>query len=452
MEILEKGSDAMKKRERRIWIPVLLFFLVLVVFAGGIFWREIMRPKAVLTSALLEVFAQLENRFEKDPILVLARSCDPEGKYTADISLAMNQDPADTALYDMIVGLDLNAHQLSAEGTVEIGGQATDLSFYLGPKFAAVSSKEISDGANYGITFDTFTDDIQKVPLLNYLVDADLLAKWDTSLHTIQKQIKQEYLQPRIPASLREDLKKMLLGIAALPCDRQKAEIAINNIPLQCSKLDYKISGASLRSVLSRITGEPYNSDANAVISFYLHHDTIVRIALSGSVESGTFRYCLDLGLDPVSSPLFLQGSYGNGKEFSVTVTTGSEENHYVESWDIQAVTSGERKDHSFAFDWNLESGALKFCSGNSSVPLIVNFLESENGFQIGTDNLSSLLSGIYPEHKPFFPTNTSCTLRISKGAKVMVPSSYKNIDKWSMDDFLNLLGSVGYLIGIKLM
>lgn len=438
----------MKKEKRKFWIPALLTLLVLSVVFGCLAGQKI-HAKSKLTSALNHAFSQIEERFDGDPLLILAKCYNPEGQYTANLEAVTSQDLLGTITYNMSVNVDSKAHQVSADGTARTESQAINLSLYLDPVFMAVSSDELVAGEYYGITYDTFAADIRKVPLLDFLINDTLVQNWDASIKGIQKKVGKTYPQPKIPELHEQEFRKLLLGIAAMPCQLQKTGIVIEGKTLECDQLNYVISADQTGWLLTKLAGEKRESNIGANVSFYLCEDALVRITLSGTAEETPFQYCMDLSLDPQYSPLTLTGSYGTSESMSVTVSTQSEENRYAESWDIHTVSEGREQDHSFAFDWNPYSGLLNFRSRKLSAPFSLILQGTENGLRLETKDLGFLVGLIL--HEEAVPASQiSGVLTVSKGSAIETPS-YKNLDAWSMQDFLTLLAGVGSLIGIRL-
>ncbi len=438
----------MKKGKRRYWIPALALLLVLAVAFGCFAGRKI-RAKSKLTSALNQVFSQLEERFRDDPLLIAAGCYNPEGKYTADMKAAVSQELLGTITYNMAVGADLKAHQVSAVGTAYTEKQAINLSLYLDPDFMAVSSDELVAGEYYGITYDTFASDIRKIPLLDFIINDTLLERWDASVQEIQEKISREYPRPQFPELHDKEIRKLLLGIAAMPCQLQKADIVMGENRLPCTELDYAIGGDQIGWVLSKLTGDMYESISDANFSFYLYENALVRFTLSGTAEETPFQYCFDLNLNPLHDPLTITGNHGTSQSLSVAVSTQSIENRYAESWDIHTISGGKEQDHSFAFDWDPRSGALSFRSRQLSSPLSLNFQKTENGLRLETEDLGFLMGRLLQEEE-VHTSKTSGVLTISKGSAIETPP-YKNLDTWSMQDFLTLLAGIGSLIGIRL-
>lgn len=430
-------------KKRRYWIPALLILVALAILFGGAAGQKL-SAKSQLTSALSQAFSQLETRFRNDPLLILLENYDCEGKYTADLEAATNQEMLGTITYNMTVATNLKAHQLTAKGIAHTQNQEIDLSLYMDPDFMAVSSDELVAGKYYGITYDTFSSDLRKIPLLNAIVSDAVLSRWDASLQSIQKQVSREYPLPQIPQLKEDEIRKLLLGVAAMPCQIQKTDIVMGGETLSCTELCYTISGEQVAGVMSRLTGEPYDSFQ---FSFYLCQDALVRFSISGTTGDTPFQYCVDLNQNPLQDPLTLTGSYGSAKSLSVAVSTQSSENRYEEAWDVRVIEGGKEQDHSFSFDWNPQTGALIFRSPQLSAPMSLNFQKTGNGLRLETRDLRSLL-GQQPQST--VQSRIPGTLTISKGSTIETPV-YQNLDQWSMQDFLTLLAGAGSLIGIRL-
>lgn len=438
----------MKKGKVKYWVPALLMLLALAAVFGGVAGRRIC-AKSKLTSALNHVFSQLGERFENDPLLIAAKCYDPEGKYSSHLEAAARHDLLGTITYNMTVDVDRRAHQVRADGTAQTGKQTVNLLLYLDPDFMAVSSDELMAGEYYGITYDTFASDLRKIPMLDFIVSDALLERWDASVQEIQEKVSRESNLPQIPEVRNEELRKLLLGIAAMPCQVLKSDIIVDGENLACTELDYTIAGEQIDRVLSRLAGDGYVGSTDVVCSFYLHEDSLVRVTFSGTAEEQPFLCCMDLGLDPLHDPLSLTGSHGASQSLSVTVTTQSTENRYAESWDIYTVSEGKEKDHSFAFDWEPHSGLLNFRCGKLSAPLSLILQGTENGMRLETKDLGFLI-GLLLQEEEADSSQVSGILTISKGSAIEVPA-YKNLDEWSMQDFLTLLAGVGSLMGIQL-
>lgn len=446
----------MKKGVRKWWllaIPVLLTAVVLTVA----FWDAILiriAPKAVLTSALSRVFTQLEERFRDDPLLIVAQTVDPDGQYTADVVLEAEKELLGPITYDMNVKTDGASHRFSASGSINTASKTLNLSLYMDSDFMAVSSEELVKGNYYGITYDTFASDLRKIPLLNYMVSDELLSQWEASVQDVQAKMRRSYTLPRMPELSQEDVQKLLFGIAALPCQIEKTSLVLlNGTAVTCHKLDYQASGKQIGQVLSRITGQTYPEDTAVTVSFYLYEDAVVKIVLVWKAGEIGRSYGLNLGLNPAEETLLLQGieeKNGEYDEFTIAVTTQRSENRYAETWEFHKIANDVNSAASYSFQWEPTSGVMTLKTDATPEAVSFNLTGTENGFRLKTDDISQLIKAVAPKAQVISAKPLPCTMTVRKGSELIVPE-YKNLDQWSMEDFLVLLSGLGTLLGIPI-
>lgn len=441
----------MEPKKHRWWLLGILVALLLGFFVFT-FWDAILirvAPKMVLTTALNDLFFQMEQRFQDDPLLIVAGSLEPEGKYTIDVDLETEKELLGPVTYDMTLQTNGTAHQLCAEGNVSTSSKALDFSLYLDSDFMAVSSVDLVGGICYGITYDTFAADIRQIPLLNFLINDSLLQKWESSVQEIQEDMGRPYALPGLPETSPEDMRKTLMGIAVLPCKAQKCAISLSDITVTGYKLDFSVSGQQIKQILSGMTDGTDIGEGTAVVSFYLYENSVVKIGLLYEAEGSSLQYRLDLGQNPLENLLSLQGTQrknGEDNKLAITVATQNEENQYTETWNIQ---KGNDDPLFIAFAWNPLSGDMTLKTSVAAQPCLLNLSETENGFRMTTDDLLSLVYALSPNGQTTQKDEmVSCVMNVSRGSEIVTPA-YKNLDQWSTEDFLVLLNGVGSLLGI---
>ncbi len=441
----------MEPKKHRWWLLGILVALLLGFFVFT-FWDAILirvAPKMVLTTALNDLFFQMEQRFQDDPLLIVAGSLEPEGKYTIDVDLETEKELLGPVTYDMTLQTNGTAHQLCAEGNVSTSSKTLDFSLYLDSDFMAVSSVDLVGGICYGITYDTFAADIRQIPLLNFLINDSLLQKWESSVQEIQENMGRPYALPGLPETSPEDMRKTLMGIAVLPCKAQKCAISLSDITVTGYKLDFSVSGQQIKQILSGMTDGTDIGEGTAVVSFYLYENSVVKIGLLYEAEGSSLQYRLDLGQNPLENLLSLQGTQrknGEDNKLAITVATQNEENQYTETWNIQ---KGNDDPLFIAFAWNPLSGDMTLKTSVAAQPCLLNLSETENGFRMTTDDLLSLVYALSPNGQTTQKDEmVSCVMNVSRGSEIVTPA-YKNLDQWSTEDFLVLLNGVGSLLGI---
>lgn len=431
-------------------VPMLLIGVILAAYN----WDAIVlrvAPKVVLSSSLNRVLVQLEERFRGDPLLILAKALDPESKYTADITLVTENDLLGTVKYDMNLQTDGSRHQIQAEGTACAAENVLDLKLYMDDSFMAVASEELVRGNYYGITYNTFSQDIRSIPFLNFLVSDRILTQWERSIRDIQSQMGRDYSLPDIPEVSEEDLQTIFLGILALPGEVQQEAIMVpwrEGSFLTCHSIAYQLDGPQIEAVLMDLLGEKAAGSAIEVV-FYLHEKSLVQLKLVCSNGTDQTGVRIDFGKDPSQDMLtvrvldFQDGVYD---DYTITVETQNEEDRYRETWTVISGEGETANKNEYHFDWIPSTGEMNLSSGKAD-PVQMIFTGTEKGFHIYSDNFNDLMQIITKEEKR---TPVSCDITVEKGSAVTVPE-YRNLDQWSLDDLVILVTGVGSLFGINL-
>lgn len=423
---------------RKWWLPLLLVIL-LIAAAAVVFWDGIVMfiaPKPVLTAAITEAMSKLEERSQGSPIWILAKGYDEGGKNTTFLDLKTFDSILGEINYDMMVQTDLSDHQVSAEGMVSSGGNSLNLSVYLDREFAALTSEDLLKGGYYGITYETFADDIRSFPLLTFLIPTGTIASWESSVSSLQEYMNRTYQLPQIPEITEEDIQMLMLGILALKSRVTTEEIQVYGQALDCHKLTYSAAGTQVGEALGYLMNSDSLEDGEITASFYLYEKTLVKLELSGRAGDDSVRYDLTLGQDTATDDLSLvaiKDENGERTQVSLLVSTKQAGDQYVETICVN--------DIAVSYDWNTVSGDMTLnLPGKEAISL--NLADAENGFRITTKDIAKILD---IDSKSAY----DCKMTVSKGAEITTPN-YKNMDKWSMDDFLILLTGVGSLIGVN--
>lgn len=436
-------------KKQKWWLVLIPVLLVIAVFTG-IFWDEIViraAPQTVLMSALKETFRTLEDRFEGEPMLLLAKNIDSEGRYTADLEMDTSCLLLGDTTYDMSVQIDLPSRQILAEGVIGNAGKELALSLYLDQNFLAVSSQELLQGNYYGITYETFSEDIRSIPMLSFLIPEATLQEWTDSIQGVQEQMNREYTIPELPEISESDLQKAILGVLAFPCKVTQENVTMNGADLACHKLTYSASGATVFEILGTIMDTQETSEGTVSASFYLCEKKLVRVDFDGAAGKNQVTYSLLLGTDALTDPLTLQTvqtENGNREETTVNVETQRRAQVLCQKWSICQT----EKQTNLSYRWNPETGDMELLLDSMQEPVTLNLTETETGFRIVTEDFAELLNALDSEKKD--REAISCTMTLQKGASIEAPA-YKNLDQWSLEDLLTLLGGIGSLLGLGL-
>jgi len=430
----------------KLGLILLSGILVIAVCAMGIF--QYLRPKLILTSALPKLFSQLEERFQEDPLLILADAYDREGKYTADIVMRIDQEITGPTTYEITAQTDAKAHRFLAGGRIQNSEKSIDASLYLDEIFAAVSSEDLVKGNYYGITYNTFASDIRSLPVLSPFVSDQVLSKWTASVECLQGAMGREYPNITVPDFSEQDLKTLLLGITALPCTRETVSASVNGETLSCQKLNYFFDGQQLETILSPATGETYPVDTTVSASFYLSGPSIIRFLIQFQQGDTSHFYNITLGKDPLNDPLAIQGTVRQGntaQTWSVCIDSVQKGNRLEQTIHYESDQSDPVE---YAYEWERATGTMYLKTNAISTPAKLRLSRDSAGLQIETGDFGKFLEILTgaPEIAAAF-NDAKCTLVVQSGSNITTPT-YKNLDAWSFDDILILMGGLGSLIG----
>lgn len=433
----------MKKR-------ILLIFAVLILLAailtGALLWEEILlmvAPKAVLTSALPRLFVRLETRFQDHPLVVVASALSREGEYTATMALEAKNAYVGATKYDMTVQFNGTEHRVGAAGTIRSTMREADVALYLDGSFLAVSSQKLLQGDYYGITYDSFQEDVRRIPLSSLIISDTLLEQWDTALQGIRETITAEY--PTIPEVSPRDVQTLLLTAVAMPCTVDRCAVPADGAALECTRLSYSMNGEGFVDAISKATGDTYPEDTELTVSFYLHRRDIAMIRLQCTAGRNAECYSIFFGENVDESPLRLeivrnQAGQQNSSKFRVATT--HLDSRYLESWTYET----EQGQGSLLCDWNPETGVLVLNNGSSNVTMTLEPIES--GFRITTKDFSQFLSLLLSREAGSMFAGAQCTMNVHAGSNIAKPV-YKNIDQWSLADLTQMMKNAAELIGI---
>ncbi len=426
------------RRTTKIWI--LLFSLLLIFALVFAFWDTLVMliaPKAVLSAAIQQAISDLEGRWNESPFAVIAAGYDREGKNNVDLDLSVSGDLFGTRTYRLQVLTDIPHNLIQASGTVE--GESLsleDITLYADSAFIALSSEELLGDAYYGITYSTFSQDLNQIPLLSFLVPNETREKWAERIGSIQDFMNQDRKYPVIPEISRKELQYLTLGIMALKCDISKENCIVDGTDVSCRKFVYQASGSQVAPLAEALLGTSNLETGSIQATFFLYGKNLVRTELWAASGEDSISYILELSENLSSGRLSLGMSKienGISETFSAALVPQGEGESRAEAVSIN--------DFCFSYIWEPESGKLQL-----SIPdrdeITLYLHHGDDGVLIETQDLPAILN--VPKGEKTY----ECSMMIGKGAEISAPA-YKNLDDWSLQDLLILLNGVGSVLGL---
>lgn len=435
-------------RKFKWWmIPIAVLLAAAVLLA--VFWDSVsvyLAPKTVLTAALKNTWSALETRFSGSPLLVLGKALDASGRNTIQMELDTTNDLLGDIQYNMTVQTQLSPKRILAEGTATTSGNILDLSLYLDGDFAAVSSDSLLEGNFYGITYDTFSQDIRSNYMLSFLLGDETISEWEASVTSLQEQMSGSIAIPEIS---EEDISMAMMGVLALKADVSREVVELSGAAQECFLIRFEATGAQIIEGMQLAQMElPFTIGADDLLtaSFYLAEDRVVKCSfdLTGAEE---LHISLVPGIAPGTDDINV--SYTHQTEsYGATISTTGNESVYTEAISFRETKDGIRKDSVIRYNWDHTNGNLQLIltQDGTQTALKLNLTGTEDGFKLATDDFDALMSVLTDGEDN---ADNPCTMTVTKGADFSTPV-YKNFDQWSMEDILTLLGSIGSLFGLQ--
>ncbi|MBO7252855.1 MAG: hypothetical protein J6V25_09565 [Oscillospiraceae bacterium] len=432
----------------RVLLLTTITLLLILAVLSFVFWDTIsifLFPKAVLTEAVSHTITQLTQRFEHDPAMFLLRYLHPEGKQTADLKLTNNHILLGDIQYDMHA--QIQPHKFSAEGTVRTNQANMDLNIYMDTDFMAVSSNSLIKGSYYGITYDTFLQDIRKIPLLSWMVGDSVLKDWDSSIQDIQSFMERGYTVPHIPELTKDDVTQLLVALVAAPSQVTKADMIVQGQLLDCYRIYYSVTSPQVLSLVRQYLPVPGSAQTATVsAAFYLYEKTLVCADITITVADANWHIVLELGRDCLTNPLSVKVRDEKGEDTKVIVNTFDRQStSFHETWDISNSSSGSNH---IAYIWNSSTGNMQL-TFNTTENIVLRISDTGSALQIESKDWIRLLHGVVDLPLESQTSSASGSILIKQGCSIQTPS-FKNLDDWSMADFWALLEGVGALIGFQ--
>lgn len=437
------------------------FILAAAALVTGLFcFRDALMvrlfPKAVLSRSITDCFQLLEQRFENSPLRLVANAMDPEGQQRVSMKLDTATQFAGVAHYTMELQTQAAPRRIFGQGTVSTGGGTMDLSVYLDGSCVAVSSDGLTDGQFYGITYDTFHQDIRSFELFSMLAGEQTLNGWEESLKGLQGLMEKNTQQVELSV---QDVQTALLGTLALKPEVETREGKGEYHVCFCSpgpalvELANPYLNRAPESLGNLIRVMEADEASSLEMVFSLTDRRLTKIQAGLTLSDGSWQVTAVLGEDPATGPLTLEvisRQADNLDRVELTVETVSDQESHQEKIQLIRTRNGVQEKLSADYSWDLTSGdlVLDLVRQGKKYPIRLNLTGEGDTLTLYSQEAEVIQSALTGKEKT---GPAICTLVISPGEPVEPLSGYKNLSDWSAEDLLLLITRLGQLIGIKL-
>lgn len=439
---------------KRKWVMILVLVLAAASVCAFCFRDALMVrlfPKIVLSKAIGETFQQLNERYAESPVHLLTNALDQEGCQQVSLKLDTSTQFMGIAHYDLELHTQLAPNRIQGKGTVSTGSGIMDMDLYLDENFAAISSESLTEGTYYGITYDTFSQDIRGYQLLSFLAGEETLKDWEASVSSMAEMMRRSYTLPEITA---EDIRTALLGALTLAAEVKAGEKGCYSISFRAEGDELAEAAAPYLSkapkeLVSLIRAMDEDDDSEVQIVFYLNNKQLTRIEAGMTMEAASYQISAEIIDNSLDLELFLYDGT-DLERTELSIQTVSDTANYQEKISVKRTRNGVQSQNSVDYTWDLSSGdmVMNLLLNGETYAIRLNLTGEGERFTLSCQEFEKILSILSGKEKS---RPAIGTLTVSPGEPIADMPAYRNLSDWSMEDFMLLIARLGGLVGLKL-
>lgn len=418
-------------------------------------------PRLVLSQSMNNAFNHLEVRFEKSPVHLFRDVYDPDGYYLADLQLETNTAHLGPVRYDVDLQTQLAPLRISGSGTVVAGGKALELGLYLDGDFAAVSSESLVEGNYYGITYDSFSQDIRGRELLAVLIGDEKISQWEKNVSGLDQKMSRELKMPEFSLG---DIKTALYAVLVLEPEVGRQKIQVSGEEIQVHTITFRATGQQIAEA-----AEPHRQELTPEVAawisdikedpkfymeavFFLDQENLIQMDGTMLSSQRSDGICVYLGDPENNEPLSLELEMREGEDLdrlNLTLENTGNAQRYQEKSRLTWTCNGVQQAYDMDYTYDLSSGEmdLSLTIDGKKAETRLNLAGEGEKITVTSQNIGPFLN-LFRENAMDSPA--ICTLSLMPGEEISIPE-YRNLDQWSMDDLWMLIKGLGGLLGIKL-
>lgn len=424
---------------KKIW----LFAAMSVFLAAGVLFprQEVMTriaPGSTVRSAVRTAAADLRTRLEESPVIQVAEVLSNE---TKDIRIRL--DRSEKGSIDG--SASVQPGKIRMDGTLFAENGEINLSCYADGTFMALSSEAFTGGRWLGVAYDTFSEDIRKIPLVSWFLPDRVIESWENSLEKLRSRMEHPLNIPRIPQWEEEKLELLLLGLSALPAKAETVPVPLEGEAGTCQRVVFQAGPETLGTVL----GQEASPGDSGTAAFYLLDSRLILTDVTVNLGQEEYRLRLETGRDPLINPLslLLERRSGSAVEtFRARLSTKELEGIRREYWQI---TVNQRNLELICS--RQENSALVRLQDGQGLSADLSFGRQEGALTLETGQPGALERMITGREAALLDGVSGLSAVITPGNGVTTPQ-YRKPDTWSTEDFLALMEGLGTLFGLRMV
>ena len=429
--------------------------LVTILGTVFVFGREVLAvrlaPKAVLYSSLVKMTEQLKLRVKDSPLEMLLDIADPEGKYTADISLQAYANSLVFESYKVKIQTNAKKYQVFADGLCLNGGNKSKLSCYLDQDFISFSTDKLAHSRGVGIVFSSFSNDIQKIPLIDYFVSDQTIAQWDEFLQGFPIALGKIMPILRLPRISGQNINNCILGVLALPCKTEYLSLSIEGELRDCVALTYSAKGEQINYYLN---ANSFPKTSEFQVTFYLYKNALIKTVVKYTAFDQSLLLEGFFGQDSLNEEIRVCGTWNYDditNYFTATIDAAKDES--PNNWNMKWIRNAEGTTQTMVqVSFLPDTGCMYLSSTAGEHPISFYLQKRGESIYVKIEDLEDYIGRINPDFWLFQQVDKyTAEILLYRGSEIIKPK-YKKLDEWSLEDFWSVLTDVGSFLGIQIM
>lgn len=409
-----KGRDTLKAKRKTIWVILAAVIAIWIAFVA-VYWDVLVMyiaPQIPLGTALETACSDLEARYQESPIPIFLRGYDETGRNTVSLELRTKTGAVPSG--ELTIQSQLEENRLQMDGKLPEETKLGNISLYMDRDFAALTSDTLLRSGYYGITYDTFAQDLRSIPLVSFLVPSEQIAQWEGSLGKFQEKMSRTVNLPPIPEIPFDLLKKAPLALWVLRGKVTVQTPEINGEKFPCYQVVYRVDEETAKAVTERLAPGRVPSDSQVTLTCWLHEEKLVYLKLDASAGESSISVALTLIGDARTGDITVEVS-GSGMQPSTISIRREGEWETIRLGDVV-----------FSCQWNPGNGQLALKLPEKEA-VSLRLSEAEKGFRLESPELGKMLGvRLFDGY--------DCSAVVTRGAEFATPD-FKNLDRWSLED-----------------
>ena len=493
-ELREASAPPQKKKGK--WWLIAIAAVLAVMVSGAVFWKPLLlkfAPDLYVAIVTGNTFRALEKRGGLGQVIQTAGDCMEDG--TVDISATVSNRYIRND-YTIRAAIASEAKKKKWELNFQYNetkdDKNLDLGLYIDDDFLAVNSAQVNDGQYYGLTYDSFAEDLMHSGLSEKLTD-EQIRLYDDMIQYYDDMISASNCCNHVLEPYAEIIREYTESI---PVDVSTGSIELNGQETLCDTISYELNQDDLLDMMSSLVDKmeddedlrnmilgysvteeqkteaeekwsdlihafraALNGDtlsfrvnkASGKMIFYAYKNRLVAMKMDVDFidmlyeETSKAVMTLSFGFDPSQDDIRLEYRQAGAEEDrNILLVSGMRQEGSVYTHTLSIDTSINEKESNVKFQavWDQQEG---------KVILTRNADDKKNSFEFGLKEIENGYEVSLTDLDTAYPVEIDLCVSFQKGTSIQTPK-FVNLDQMNMEVFEDIyidLNSSGLSIPI---